>query len=211
MLNLAQDVKILAGYCVFMRSIFLHNRILFEESTGERKEMMSRVANIFFGDLSSMLREYIILQVCKITDPAKDARGNDNQTIDFLLQHFVGSNSEPSERSSLAFEVEPATMQRLTDLNSKLQDFRRKILPARNKLISHLDRETIRSGAPLGGVPDSEWNEFWSNLQDLVCIIYDKVVGGRFYINTTRSDADGLLNSLQSYCRGHARPNETAR
>jgi hypothetical protein len=162
---------------------------------------MSRVANIFFGDLSSMLRENIILQVCKITDPAKDAYGNDNLTIDFLLQHFVGSNSEPSERSSLALEVEPATMQRLTELNNKLQDFRRKILPARNKLISHLDRETIRTGAPLGGVPDSEWNEFWSNLQDLVCIIYDKVVGERFYINTTRSDADGLLNSLQSYCR----------
>jgi hypothetical protein len=30
-------------------------------------------------------------------------------------------------------------------------------------------------------------NEVWSNLQDLVCIIYDKVVGERFYINITRS------------------------
>jgi hypothetical protein len=185
MLNLAQDVKILAGYCVFMRSIFLHNRILFEESTGEQKEMMSRVADIFFGDLSSMLRENIILQVCRITDPAKDARGNENLTIDFLLQHFVG---------------EPAIKRQLDELNNKLQAFRLRILPARNKLISHLDREAIRSGAPLGGVPDSEWNEFWSNLQGLVYIIYDKVVGEPPpYINAAaQSDADGLLNSLHS-------------
>jgi hypothetical protein len=184
MLNLAQDVKILAGYCLFMRSIFLHNRILFEESTSQQKEIMSRVANIFFDDLSSMLRENIILQACRITDPAKDARGNDNLTIDFLLQHFVG---------------EPATKRRLDELNNKLQAFRLRILPARNKLISHLDSEAIRSGVPLGGVPDSEWNEFWLNLQDLVYILYDKVVGEPSpYINAVaQSDAGGLLHSLQ--------------
>jgi hypothetical protein len=36
-------------------------------------------------DLNRVLNEYIILQVCKLTDPAHDIRNNDNHTIAFLL------------------------------------------------------------------------------------------------------------------------------
>jgi hypothetical protein len=68
-------------------------------------------------------------------------------------------------------------MQELTALNERLQAFRMRLKPARNKLISHLDRAAIRSGIVLGGVPENEWDEFWINLQDVVCIIFNKVFG----------------------------------
>ena len=71
-------------------------------------------------------------------------------------------------------------------------------MPARNKLISHSDRDAILAGQALGGAPQDEWDEFWFNLQDVVCIIYEKVFGTSFYINgVALSDADGLLKALK--------------
>jgi hypothetical protein len=42
-------------------------------------------------------------------------------------------------------------------------------------------------------------DEFWLNLQEVVCIIYEKVFGTTFYINGVGilSDADGLLKELK--------------
>jgi hypothetical protein len=181
-----EDIAVFANHCVFMRSIYLHCKILFEVSTDEDKARMSRAAPIFFGDINKMFVEYMILQVCKITDPAHDFRKNDNHTIAFLLEHYD-------------FSAAPTTMQRLAQLDALLQAFRQKLLPARNKLISHSDRGAILGGQNLGGASQSEWNEFWLNLQDVVFIIYEKVFGTPFYINGVArlSDADGLLKTLK--------------
>jgi hypothetical protein len=181
-----EDIAIFADHCVFIRSVYLHGKILFESSSDEDKARMTRAAPIFFGDINKMFVEYMILQVCKITDPAQDSRKMDNHTIAFLLQHYD-------------FSGDSATMQRLALLDANLKAFRQKLLPARNKLISHADRDAILAGQVLGGVLKSEWDEFWLNLQDLICIIYEKVLGTRFYINGVAmlSDAHGLLSALK--------------
>jgi AbiU2 len=184
--NPNEDIAIFADHCVVMRSIYLHGKILFEASTDEDKARKSRAAPTLFGDINRVFVEYIILQVCKITDPAQDFRKNDNHTIAFLLQHYD-------------FSADPATMQRLAQLAARLQDFRQKLLPARNKRISHSDRDAIMAREALGGAPPSEWDEFWLNLQEVVCIIYEKVLGTPFYINGVAmlSDAHGLLKALK--------------
>jgi hypothetical protein len=184
--NSKEDIAIFANHCVFMRSIYLHNQILFEASTHEDKERMSRTAPTFFGDINRVLVEYLILQVCKITDPARDFRKNDNHTIAFLLQHYD-------------FSTDPATMERLAQLEADIQAFREKLLPARNKLISHSDREAILAGHALGGVLQSEWEDFWINLQEVVHTIYEKVLGMSFWLNCVAmlSDAHGLLKALK--------------
>jgi AbiU2 len=180
-----EDIAIFAGRCVLMRSLYLHARTLFVTSNDDECNRMSCAAPIFFGDLSLMFREHLILQVCKITDPQVDFSNNKNLTVDFLIRHYD-------------FSEDLETMQELTALNERLQAFRKRLKPARNKLISHLDRAAIRSGIVLGGVPENEWDEFWINLQDVVCIIYNKVFGTPFYINgvLTLSDAHGLLKAL---------------
>ena len=121
-----------------------------------------------------MFVDYIILQVCKITDPARDLRKNDNHTIAFLLEHYGSA-------------LPPKTMQRLKSLDAHLQAFRAKLLPARNKFISHSDR-AILAGQNLGEASQREWEEFWFNLQDLVCIIYKEVFGTPLYINGVGCD-----------------------
>lgn len=92
-----------------------------------------------------------------------------------------------------------AARQRLAQLDARLQAFRQKLLSARNKLISHSDRNAILAGQALGGAPQSEWDQFWLDLQDVVCLIYEKMFGTPFYINGVAmlSDADGLLKALK--------------
>jgi hypothetical protein len=113
------DIVVFADHCVFMRSVYLHGRILFEQSSTKDSARMKRAAPVFFEDLNRMLVEYIILQVCKITDPAHDFRKNENHTVAFLLRHYD-------------FSSDPANGHRLAALDAQLQVFRQKLLPARN-------------------------------------------------------------------------------
>ena len=152
--NPNEDIAIFADHCVFIRSIYLHSKILFETSTDKDKVRMSRAAPTFFGDVNRMFVEYMILQVCKITDPAQDFRKNDNHTIAFLLRHYD-------------FSVDLKTTQRLAHLDARLQAFRQMLLPARNKLISHSDRDAIMAGQALGGAPQSEWVSWTPDLGPL--------------------------------------------
>jgi len=181
-----QDIEIFANYCVFMRSIYLHTRELFETSSAEDKALMGNTAGMFFGDLNRVLNEYVILQVCKITDPAHDVYKNDNHTIAFLLEHYD-------------FSSDPSISKRLTDLHASMRAFRDKLLSARNKLISHLDRDSILAGHPLGAATDQEWGQFWLDLQDFIYIVHRKVIGSSFYLNgeAGRSDAGDLLKALK--------------
>jgi hypothetical protein len=56
---MTQDIEIFANYCVFMRSIYLHARELFETSSAGDKALMRRTAGTFFGDLNRVLNEYV--------------------------------------------------------------------------------------------------------------------------------------------------------
>jgi hypothetical protein len=188
-----RDLEIFSDHCVFTRSIYLHAKYLFESSTVEDKALMERTASVFFSDLNRLLIEYVILQVCKITDPAQDRRKNDNQSIAFLLQHYD-------------LTCDPAASKQLNELHARLQAFRDKLRPARDKLISHSDRQSILAGSPLGAATDQEWAQFWLDLQEVVRIIHQIVVGGPpFYLNgvTGLSDAGGLLKALRESAYFH--------
>jgi hypothetical protein len=180
------DISIFIDSCVFARSAYLHGLALFEQSTDRDKQRMSRTAGILFGDLWQVIREYVILQVCKMTDPARDVRGNDNHTVAFLVEHYD-------------FGSDTALKDRLTILRAQLESFGAKLRPARNKLISHADRGARLAGDPLGGVAEGDWNQFWLDLQDFVCLIHQNVRGGPFYLNGVAglTDAHGLLKALK--------------
>jgi hypothetical protein len=183
---MTQDIEIFANYCVFMRSIYLHARELFETSSAADRALMGATAGTFFGDVNRVFNEYVILQVCKITDPAHDIRNNDNHTIAFLLQHYD-------------FSSDPLISARLNGLHAQMQAFGAKLRPARNKLISHADRDAILAGLPLGAATDQEWDQFWLDLQNFICIVHQKVTGSSFYLNRVAalSDAGDLLKVLR--------------
>jgi AbiU2 len=157
------DVSIFFHYCVYVRSVYMHGRTLFETADQADKDRLTNAAPVFFGDLNKILVEYVILQICKITDPAKDVRGSYNHTIEFFL-------------TESDFATEPAKAQRLAQLHKSMQTIRSKVKPARDKLISHLDRDVLRAGTVLGVAPEHEWERFWRDLDEFVAVLYQKYV-----------------------------------
>lgn len=157
------DIAIFADYAVYVRSVYMHGRTLYETAEQSDKYMMESAAPVFFGDLNKVLIEYVILQVCKITDPAKDNRGNENHTTEFFV-------------ASADFSSEPDKADRLAQLNKSMQVLRRKLKPACDKVISHLDRNAALSKTIMGAASKDEWSQFWRDLDEFVAILYEKYV-----------------------------------
>jgi len=190
-MNIDEDIKNFADDCIFARAIYVHSKTLFESSSAEQKEIMSRTAPKFFQDLNIVFIEYVILQVCKIIDPAKFGK-NENLTIEFLLGNYDST-------------AKPQKAQTLHDLNEKMKRFGSKLSEARNKRIAHSDRAASLDGYPLGGVPNTEWDDFWLNLSKFISIVHGEVDETPMDIrNIWLSDADSLLKALkQSACFEH--------
>jgi transcriptional regulator with XRE-family HTH domain len=189
----AADVDAFSNFCVSLRSIWRHYQIIFE-GTDLKRELLQSIAHTFFGDLNQLLIEHLILQICKITDP-EESMGRKNLTVRFLL-----NNSD--------FSAAPDDLDKLKRLSDRMHNFRAKIAPARNRLIGHLDRESVLLGEPLGGADTSDWNQFWLDLQDFLQIVHKRYVDpqGHFYLNGVGalSDADSLVKALKESTYFHA-------
>jgi hypothetical protein len=181
------DVEAFCNFCVFLRSIFRHSQVLFEEGGDLRRELLQSVSHTFFNDMNHLLIEHLILMICKITDREETFR-HKNLTVEFLI-----NNAD--------FSTAPSELDTLKQLADSMHTFRAKIVPARNKLIGHLDRLSVLEGKALGGVDTSEWNQFWLDLQDFLYIFHKHYIDprGGFYLNGVGylSDADSLVKALK--------------
>jgi hypothetical protein len=181
------DVAIFADYAVYVRSVYMHGRTLYETADDPDKAIMERTAPVFFGDLNKVLIEYVILQVCKITDPARDVRGNENHTTGFFVA-AADLSSEPEKR------------RRLTELHASMQGLREKLKPARDKVISHLDRNAALSKMILGAASKDEWSQFWRDLDEFVAILHETHVSSpplHLLSVSGITDTEGLKRALR--------------
>jgi HEPN superfamily AbiU2-like protein len=181
------DVEAFCGFCVSLRSIFRHFQILFEEGADLRRALLQDIAPTFFCDLNRVLIKHLALQICKITD-REESFGRKNLTVQFCINN--------SDFSSAQGELE-----KLGRLGKSMHDFRSKIVAARNRLVSHLDRSSVLDGKALGGAEKSEWSQFWLDLQDFLYILHKHYIDqhGHFYLNGVGhlSDADTLVKALK--------------
>jgi len=181
-----RDVKKFIDHCVILRAFWTHYQTIFEGSDLQRG-LLQNTAHKFFGDLNHMLIEHLILQICKLTDPEMTMRKR-NLTIPFLV-----NNAD--------FAATPREMAKLKKIAAQIDKFRKRIVPARNKLISHLDLDAALRRKSLGGVSVAAWRKFWLDLQDLVAILYKRYVDARvpFYLNgvAMMSDADQLVRAIK--------------
>src|SRR5271166_2915909 len=181
-----RDVKKFVDHCVVPRAFWTHYQTLFEGSDLKR-ELLQSAAHNFFHDLNLMLIEHLILQICKLTDP-EITMGKRNLTVQFLTK-----NAD--------FSASPEEFGKLTKIAVRMDIFRKRILSARNKFISHLDLDAALGRRSLGGASIAAWRKFWLDLQDFVTILYKRYVDARtpFYLNGIgmMSDADQLVKALK--------------
>ena len=182
-----EDVKTFAGDCVVLRSQWRNFEILFRGSDLKR-ELLQTTALKFFRDLNMLYIEHLVLHVCRLTDDAQMA-GRKNLTVKFLIEHSD-------------FSTAPEMLDKLQRISADIHAFRRLILPARHRFISHLDLEAVRLDQPLGATSDAQWYQFWLDLQDFLELMFQHHVdpNSHFYLNavTGLSDVDSLLMALRS-------------
>jgi hypothetical protein len=181
------DVTALLDSCLLLRSAYIHYHELFEPRN-PHGAIFNATAPFFFGDINRILIMYIVLEVCKLADPSRDSRGNENLSIGFFVNH-VDLHTQTVEFSAL------------NNRATNIRAFVKKLKPARDKLISHTDRATTLSGLRgLGGAGWAEWDEFWLNLNAFLDILVHHYFGAsaRHFILSPSSDAARVVEILRT-------------
>lgn len=139
--------------CEWIRSCYNTYQALWERGS-KPIELMRASAQGFFGDLNRLLIEYLYLRICLITDPptSRPTGGRANLTCQFLNTEFERVKGKPL----------PVVIKQSTDAMLRLRDF---LLPARNRLLAHLDVEDIFLQQDLGAHPQQEAAEFFEAMQ----------------------------------------------
>ena len=134
--------------CIWLRCCFNTFQDLYE-TDDETSELLRSTATHFFHDLNEILRDYIILQVCKLTDRAA-TKGHANLSVE-------GVNADLCRLGLMTDEIRGYTFELLR--------YREIVKDSRNKIIGHLDRKTILDGLPIGEHSAEEVTSFFENLQ----------------------------------------------
>ncbi len=172
------DVDLLARIAGEIYCQYHNYKVLFEGYDGD-KPRYGDIAPNALGYLGSALKEHVILQVCKLSDPLRDHRGNENLSIQFFVQH--------------AYFGDSLAKRKLECLGEKLETFGKKLRPARDKIISHFDRKTIHDGKPLGAAEPEEWSKYWSNLEQFVEILYQGYFNEPLHIRSAAATTDAAI------------------
>jgi len=93
------------------------------------------------------------------------------------------------------------TEDKLQQLRKGLDELAAKIRPARNKILSHNDLETILNGATLGKFPKGEDEKYFKTLQEFADTINMTVVGKKRLFS---EDAARVSNGLLWFLREEA-------
>ena len=175
-------VEVFCEECVWARAVRNHFAALYERNE-HRRELLSEVANTFFGDLNLILIDYLLLQFCKLTDPAGSHPDRTNLTTNYIL----------------GLEWSAETKKVLASANAELLAFRSKIVDARRKLIAHLDITARLGQTGLGSFSEGDEAAFWSALQNFVNAAHSEAIGGPCEIDATMptGDVENLVHSLK--------------
>jgi hypothetical protein len=150
------------------------HKIIFVENP-RKKELETSVAGLVHFSILS--QESILLQIAKLHDPAIQ-QGHITLGVEYMVR-FGGWDE--------------ITGKKLEGLKGQLDGLANKIRPARHKILSHNDLETILSEATLGEFPDGEDDHYFKTLQEFVDVIHSSVIGGPVQFS---GDAGRVANEL---------------
>lgn len=155
--------KIIKQFCkqyAWLKVVLDEYQVLFEGNQA-RCRLLNEVAQNFFGNLNYILVHYILLSMCKLTDPAHSMK-KDNITVKYILK-LVGEE----DRKKLG----------LDELSKNIHSIGPYIREARNKVIAHHDKNTLLLQKTVGEIPKSVLDSFWDSLQKFVNKVHEYYCG----------------------------------
>jgi hypothetical protein len=168
---------------IWLRTVHHSATVLFS-SDPEVEAVLRRTAGAFFTDLNHILIEYWILIVCRITDPAQTSR-RDNLTVKQLLKQL-------EQLGALTVDIESAA--------TELQKYRDVLNDARNRAVSHADKDTFLNPKLLGAHSAADVQSFLLHLQLFNDLVGEALGEGPLDFSSAASagDALDLLQVLKS-------------
>ena len=167
---------------VWLRSIFDTTHALFS-SGPNTTDLLQRSAANFFADLNHILVEYWVLVVSRITDPAR-TMGRENITVKLILEILDQLNLPTIEIQSES---------------DGLHRYRAILNDARNRVVSHADKETFLNPALLGEHTPHDITKFLESLQKFNDLVGDALGEGPLDFQSTYGPGDvfDLLRALK--------------
>ena len=188
--ELHEEFSTLRDQAIILRQTFNTFNCLFASSP-EVDDILIKSAVLFFYDLNQILIEYIILLICRITDPPK-THHRANLTIPRMTRLVC-------ESDDLDLNIEAETKSKIEELNGLIVGYRRLLDPARNRIVAHNDREAYVSQKTLGDHTEAEMMQFFDNLQEYFDEIGNAIgVGPLDFQNSAgRGDVQDLIMILR--------------
>ncbi|MBW2035147.1 MAG: hypothetical protein JRI94_16490 [Deltaproteobacteria bacterium] len=184
--KLQNDFVMLRDHCIIIRRDYnTYNDLFFSGSD----DLLIKAASTFFNDIAEIMQRDWILQVCKLVDPAVTKRKGtvlENISIDLI-------NSQ--------LENEGLMCQEISCISDALIEYGKKIVPARNKRLAHLDRDHQISRNVLGATTEEELEVFLENIQKY-CDAVGRAIGLGpldFTDSSCPGDVHDLLRVLRDY------------
>lgn len=150
--------------CEWIQTCFDTNRDLFDSGL-PRKKLMASTAPGFFKELNIILFEYYILQACKITDGSTTLVGRGETRENLTVANIDGMLS-----------AQRLLTDEIRSYSEGLHRYRKLILDARNRSISHADKETALTYIELGWHLKSEALAFLDYMHKY-CDAVSEVIG----------------------------------
>jgi hypothetical protein len=151
-------------------------------NNSRRAELEKSIAGHALEHFSILSQESLLLQIAKLHDRAiqkSSKEGNITLGIEYMVR-FGGWNKDTEEE--------------LQNLKKGLDELAAKIRPARHKILSHNDLETILGEAKLGEFPDGEDEKYFKTLQEFTDVISMEVLGEkRPFSENAKRNSKGLL------------------
>lgn len=157
--EIQREFELFREQAIYCRIQYNNYCALFEAGPVVEK-LLEKVAYCFFRDLNVMMREHVLLQISKITDPAKQV-GRANLTVSYFDNYL---------------EMRDITNEQTRSSSGAMHHYRSHIIDARNKILSHSDLQTAKSGIALGGHTSEDVTNFFKNLQ-IYCDEVARVLG----------------------------------
>lgn len=149
------------------------------------ENVLRKSAAWFFDDLNSIMIEYLISLICRLTDPPETA-GNTNLSVPWMTEVICELTDQDIKL-------------KIIELDEYLRNYGQLLRPIRNKSVSHIDRETYVEERVLGGHSEKETRVFFDSLQKYFDTVGSAIGAGP--LDFSSSSCKGDLHDLMKVLR----------
>lgn len=146
-------LKALHNHCCWLWHIRAYY-LGFWEHPGRTAMKLGQKGPVFFSDLGQVVAEYTMLQMCRLLDPADShVKGKKERADNLTLKHLLKK-----------LPLTPAVKTEIQTMVNRMDEICEPLREARNKIITHIDKETALANKPLGILKQHDEYQEWFNL-----------------------------------------------